>query len=212
MVYVYVCDFSVQIHCKTAVQLPSHSKITHVNMWVLLCGVFIGCRWENSANFSLESFSYLQIDKESNIKRHSNSCKILKLLLYTIFFPYKTYLAVSHTVQGKNQKTLKKERQVFKISLFFIFDSSNISEVNEVNKDNIKAETIFLSLFFFIISFNLLCILIIIVAKVIWPYWNSLTVYYLWTLYMDIFINEIIGLNTYLSRIKDGKNVVESFV
>ena len=29
---------------------------------------------------------------------------------------------------------------------------------------------------------------------------------------MDIFVNEIIGLNTYLSRIKDGKNVVESFV
>ena len=90
--------------------------------------------------------------------------------------------------------------------------SSNISEVNEVNKDNIKAETIFLSPFFFIISFILLCILIIIVAKVIWPYWNSLTVYYFWTLYMDIFIDEIIGLNTYLSRIKDGKNVVESFV
>ena len=111
--------FSVQIHCKTAVQLPSHSKITHVNMWVLLCGVSIGCRWENSANFSLESFSYLQIDKGSNKKRHSNSCKILKLLLYTIFFPYKTYLAVSYTVQGKSQKTLKKERQVFKISLFF---------------------------------------------------------------------------------------------
>ena len=72
--------FSVQIHCKTAIQLPSHSKITHVNMWVLLCGVSIGCRWENSANFSLESFSYLQIDKESNKKgtqihaRFWNSC------------------------------------------------------------------------------------------------------------------------------------------
>ena len=109
-------------------------------------------------------------------------------------------------MQGKNQKTLKKERQVFRISLFFfIIDSSNISEVNEVNKDNIKAETIFFIHFFFIISFILL---IIIVAKVIWPYWNSLIVYHLWTLCMDIFINEI----TYLSRIKDGKNVVESFV
>ena len=29
---------------------------------------------------------------------------------------------------------------------------------------------------------------------------------------MDIFINEIIGQNTYLSRIKDGKNVVEDSV
>ena len=29
---------------------------------------------------------------------------------------------------------------------------------------------------------------------------------------MDIFINEIIGKNTYLSRIKNGKNVVEGFV
>ena len=139
--------FSVQIHCKTAIQLPSHSKITHVNMWVLLCGVSIGCRWENSANFSLESFSYLQIDKESNKKRQSNSCKILKLLLYTIFFPNKTYLAVSHTVQGKNQKTLKKKDRFSRSVFFFIIDSSNISEVNEVNKDNIKAETIFLSIF-----------------------------------------------------------------
>lgn len=119
--FTFTCDFSVQIHCKTAVQLPSHSKITHVNMWVLLCGVSIGCRWENSANFSLESFSYLQIDKESNKKRHSNSCKILKLLLYTIFFPYKTYLAVSYTVQGKNQKTLKKKDR-FSRSVFFFYN------------------------------------------------------------------------------------------
>ena len=137
--------FSVQIHCKTAIQLPSHSKITHVNMRVLLCGVSIGCRWENSANFSLESFSYLQIDKESNKRRQSNSCKILKLLLYTIFFPYKTYLA--NTVQGKNQKPLKRKTGFQDQSFFFIIDSSNISEVNEVNKDNIKAETIFLSIF-----------------------------------------------------------------
>ena len=33
------------------------------------------------------------------------------------------------------------------MSFFLIIDSSNISEVNEVNKDNIKAETIFLSIF-----------------------------------------------------------------
>ena len=94
------------------------------------------------------------------------------------------------------------------MSFFLIIDSSNISEVNEVNKDNIRAETIFFIHFFFIFSFILLCILIIIVAKVIWTYWNSLIVYHLWTLCMVIFINEI----TYLRRIKDGKNVVESFV
>ena len=104
--------FSVQIHCKTAV---------HIAKSLMLVGVSIGCRWENSANFSLESFSYLQIDKESNKKRHSNSCKILKLLLYTIFFPYKTYLAVSYTVQGKNQKTLKKKDR-FSRSVFFFYD------------------------------------------------------------------------------------------
>ena len=93
----------------------------HIAKSLMLVGVSIGCRWENSANFSLESFSYLQIDKESNKKRHSNSCKILKLLLYTIFFPYKTYLAVSYTVQGKNQKTLKKKDR-FSRSVFFFYD------------------------------------------------------------------------------------------
>ena len=110
--------------------------------------------------------------------------------------------------RAKIRKPLKRKTGFQDKSFFLIIDSSNISEVNEVNKDNIKAETIFFIHFFFIISFILLCILIIIVAKVIWPYWNSLIVYHLWTLCMDIFINEI----TYLSRIKDGKNVVESFV
>ena len=133
----------------------------------MLVGVSIGCRWENSANFSLESFSYLQIDKESNKKRHSNSCKILKLLLYTIFFRIKLTWLFRTQCRAKIRKPLKRKTGFQDQSFFFIIDSSNISEVNEVNKDNIKAETIFFIHFFFIISFILLCILIIIVAKVI---------------------------------------------
>ena len=128
--------------------------------------------------------------------------------LHNFFFRIKLTWLFLTQCRAKIRKPLKRKTGFQDKSFFFIIDSSNISEVNEVNKDNIKAETIFFIHFFFIISFILLCILIIIVAKVIWPYWNSLIVYHLWTLCMDIFINEI----TYLSRIKDGKNVVESFV
>ena len=55
------------------------------------------------------------------------SHKILKTrTLHNEFFLYKSYLAVSHTMQGKNQKTLKKERQVFKINFFlYMFNFSN---------------------------------------------------------------------------------------
>ena len=128
--------------------------------------------------------------------------------LHNFFFRIKLTWLFLTQCRAKIRKPLKRKTGFQDKSFFFIIDSSNISEVNEVNKDNIKAETIFFIHFFFIVSFILLCILIIIVAKVIWPYWNSLIVYHLWTLCMDIFINEI----TYLSRIKDGKNVVESFV
>ena len=44
---------------------PCITDTTWINLWALLCGVSIVCRWENRVHLPFESLSNLQIDKQS---------------------------------------------------------------------------------------------------------------------------------------------------
>ena len=48
----------------------SYPRITTwINLWALLCGLSIVCRWENRVHLPFESLSNLQIDKQSKQKK-----------------------------------------------------------------------------------------------------------------------------------------------
>ena len=95
---------------------PRITDNTWINLWALLCGVFIVCRWENRVHLPFESLSNLQIDKQSKQQaidswsKQANTNEQTKKILNTMGYKYWRTQRVFLVWKEKTTNVLHKPR------------------------------------------------------------------------------------------------------